>query len=224
MNACLLHCTALFCAERKVSAAVSNRVSQKAELMQYLAGHASTVGRMLGSIPEQNPTNANPASDRFASTAPAALGYMGHNPAEPPGRLSSTSAASAVSAAAAGARKSSVSAYFTGQQDLLTTITEGVPYASGVASMLGGTAGTVSPVGGPAGRCSTASCCSSILSTGTAASSTAAAAGGGGCVNSRHSAVKDALNARMSTAGELPLQDIDESLLGLCKRNLSAVL
>lgn len=172
-------------AEHKVAAAVSSRVSQKAELMQYLAGHTSTVGRMLHSIPEANPAAGGtaPTAGGFSATAPAAV--------------------------VPGARKSSVSAYLAGQQDLLTTITDGVPYASGLPGMLG--AGSSNSTAAASMRCSTASYCSgssssSILSaqsTGGAASSSPSAA------NSRHTAVKEALSARISSAGEQFLAQLE---------------
>jgi hypothetical protein len=197
-------------AERRVSAAVSNRISQKAELMQYLAGHASTVGHMLGSIPEQNATSSTPAQGSFAATAPAAV----YNMPTCPG----TSPLPTAAAAAAGARRSSVSAYLQGQQDLLTTITDGVPYASDMVSL------------GGAGRFSTASCCSgsSILSAQSAGGPalagmrmsvdpSAAAAAAGAAANSRHSAVKEALSARISTAGKAPAIGPDRTqLFGVC--------
>lgn len=171
--------------------------------MQYLSGHASTVGRMLGSIPEQNSAgtqdNNNIAmSQQLYATAPAVFGGGGGS-AGGSIRASSTAAshrssaqlqqadagayapqqahASPAAAAAAGARRSSVSAFLQGQQDLLTTITAGVPYAS--------------PEAAP-GRSSTFS----NASGGSSSSIMSAAA------NSRHMAVKEALAARMSAAGE----------------------
>lgn len=133
---------------------------------------------MLHSIPEANPAAGGtaPTEGAFSATAPAA--------------------------AVAGARKSSVSAYLAGQQDLLTTITDGMPYASGMPGMFG--AGSSNSTAAASMRCSTASYCSggsssSILSaqsTGDAASSSPPAA------NSRHTAVKEAFSARISSTGE----------------------
>jgi hypothetical protein len=174
--------------------------------MQYLAGHASTVKHMLGSIPEQSPSGSIPAQGLLAVTAPAAVYNMPTSSSMSPAQSSLTTAA----ACAAGERRTSVSAYLQGQQDLLTTITDGVPYVSGMVSL------------GGAGRCSTASCCSasSILLAQTAGgpavagmrmsvdpSATAAAAAGAAAANSRHSAVKEALSARMSTAGRASATD-----------------
>jgi hypothetical protein len=192
----------LLCAEHKVAAAVSSRVSQKAGLMQYLAGHASTVGRMLHSIPEANAAAggaaAAPTDAAFSATAPAAAAVF-NTPPFP------TATATTTAAAAAGARKSSVSAYLAGQQDLLTTITDGVPYASGLPGMLGAgsSSSTANSTATASIRCSTASYCSggssSILSAG---QSTGAASSCPSAANSRHSAVKEALSARISGAGE----------------------
>lgn len=168
----------LVCAERKVSAAVAKRSSQKADLMQYLAGHSSTVGRMLGSIPEQGAARESSTASILAASAPAAL-----------------TAATPAAAAAASARRSSISAYLKGQQDLLTTITDGVPYASGVVSMLDGTGECSNAARGSSSGGST----SSLVSSQSAASIAAAAAVS--VSNSRQSAVKEALSARISTAG-----------------------
>ena len=165
-----------------MSAAVAKRSSQKADLMQYLAGHSSTVGRMLGTIPEQNAARSSSSTTSIlAASAPAAL-----------------SPATQAAAAAASARRSSISAYLKGQQDLLTTITDGVPYASGVVSMLDGMGdGSNAERGSSSGGSS-----SSLVSSQSAASIAAAAAVQ---VNSRQSAVKEALSARISKAGRLSL-------------------
>jgi hypothetical protein len=98
-------------------------------------------------------------------------------------QLTSSPAAAAGVVSPSSARRASVSAYLQGQQDLATTVSTGVPYL--------GSAGS-SP---RAGRASDAY------------AAAAAAGGGGGSTtspssNSRHTVIKEALNARLSDAGE----------------------
>jgi hypothetical protein len=160
--------------------------------MQYLGGHSGSAGKLLGTITEQGPTYT-PTPRPFAATAPA------HAPAP-----------TAAAAAAAAMRRSSVSAFLQGQQDLLTTITDGVPYASGISTVLAAGNDAVASYA----RNSTFSNSSTLPahtvaristnSAGSEGSAGQAAAGSGGSPNSRHTAVKEALHARMSSAGEAP--------------------
>lgn len=165
--------------------------------MQYLAGHSGSVDKLLGTITEQGPTYSTTPRP-YAATAPA------HAPAH-----------TAAAAAAAAMRRSSVSAFLQGQQDLLTTITDGVPYASGISTVLAAGPeaypGAAQHAGCP--RNSTYSNSSSLpahtvarISTNSAGSEGSAAkealVSGVNNINSRHTAVKEALHGRMSTAGE----------------------
>lgn len=164
--------------------------------MQYLAGRSGSVDKLLGTITEQDPTYT-PTPRPFPGPAPA------HAPAP-----------SAAAAAAAAMRRSSVSAFLQGQQDLLTTITDGVPYASGISTVLAAGPDAVPARNARYPRNSTCSNSSilpahgdarmSMNATGSEVSAAEGAGGSGVNSNSRHTAVKEALHARMSTAGEAP--------------------
>lgn len=113
-----------------------------------------------------------------------------------------SSTPTAAATTAAGARRSSVSAYLKGQQDLLTTITAGVPYLSEPPSIPQGVNNTA--WNSSSNRCSytapEAFAQGSLAARELGAEAAAAAAASGS--NSRHTAVKEALSARLSSAGE----------------------
>lgn len=114
-------------------------------------------------------------------------------------------------ASPASARRASLSAYLHGKQDLVTTVTTGVPYADG--SSLSSTyrqslaSQEISPEASSRYRPSSCYCEPQVQQQGTAKAAAAAAA------NDRHTAVKEALSARLSNAGRISKQRFDAEVL-----------
>jgi hypothetical protein len=186
-----------------VASFVSKRTTQKAELAQYLEAHSGSVRAMLnsgdGTATQQQQQQAESAL--FAGEGQAPLRGSSDMCVSPcavvssaagvdeffnscsnrrSSQLASPAAAAAGAVSPSSARRASVSAYLHGQQDLATTVSAGVPYL------------------GSAGSSPRAARASDVYA--------AAAAAGGPTSpsNSRHTVIKEALNARLSDAGEAP--------------------
>jgi hypothetical protein len=193
-----------------VASFVSKRTTQKAELVQYLEAHSGSVRAMLnsgdgtaaqqqqqqqnetdwyageGQIPLRGSSDTCVSPHAVASSAAGVDDFFNTRTNRRSSQLASVGpqAAAAVTAGGASpssARRASVSAYLQGQQDLDTTVSTGVPYLGSANS---------SP---RAGRASDAYA---------AAAAGSAGAGPSSPSNSRHTVIKEALNARLSDAGE----------------------
>lgn len=168
-------------------------LSEKAALADYLAAHRGSVAQLLGTD-----TSAAAAAAVHADYSPRAARHYDSSgaPLGTTGRASMASSGSAweaggsllaqppVAPPAAAVRRASVAAYLRGSQDLATTITSGVPYISDPAAALR-----------TAAQQDYATRASISSSLGSAGSSPEPGSG------SRHTAVKDAIAARVCAAG-----------------------